>query len=325
MLLCPNSLRFLLKPLFLLIFTNHSSLATFFGGGGGGGCGCQSQRPVCPPPPVCGPSIRQPQFQGPITIQGQCPPCDCSGLGGGLPISGGSPQLIPAGFVQQQSVVGGGSYAISPAVGGGGGFVPGPSLPNAYVNPGGTQFVGGPQLIVPQQTGGYAKQDRLSGYSTPLPGRGRHSSRGQDEDVYDEVLPTAGQQVADVSVDSKKLIPSYNDVYLKRNRFLRQLRNRALRQFSAKSLTDSNAMPQWEEADYQPSVCNNEKLGRVMRAAMIDDISMSKKLVRKAAELAFDGRKLDVLCASGEFSYSVYAKHYCEATRENITCFAFMS
>ena len=56
---------------------------------------------------------------------------------------------------------------------------------------------------------------------------------------------------------------------------------------------------------------------------MVDDISVSKKLVRKAAELAYDGKKFDVLCASGDFSYSVYAKHYCEATRNKITCFAF--
>lgn len=85
------------------------------------------------------------------------------------------------------------------------------------------------------------------------------------EDVYDEVIPTSGQQAADVSVDSKKLVPY--DVYLKRNRFLKQLRNRALRQFSAKSLTE--IMPQMDEKHDQKqsnNVCNNDKLAKVMQS-----------------------------------------------------------
>lgn len=57
---------------------------------------------------------------------------------------------------------------------------------------------------------------------------------------------------------------------------------------------------------------------------MVDDITMSKKLIRKAAELAFDGKRFDVLCAVGDFSYSVYAKQYCEHSRGNVTCFAFI-
>jgi hypothetical protein len=49
---------------------------------------------------------------------------------------------------------------------------------------------------------------------------------------------------------------------------------------------------------------------------MMDDITVSKKMIRKAAELAFDGKRFDVLCAVGDFSYSVYAKMYCEASRK---------
>ncbi|KAI6236811.1 Ground-like domain-containing protein [Aphelenchoides besseyi] len=292
---------------FLLIECTKTS-ATFFGGG----CQCAQSAPRCPAPQPCG--FRQQQFAPPITIQGQCPPCDCSGLG---PISGGSGQSFVSSGIIPQTVVGGGSYAISP--GGNGPVIGVPPFQNpGYVSANNPQFGGGPQLIIPQQTG-YVK-DRGS---TPHP-HGRHTGRnslGGDDDVYDEVIPTPGSQAADISVDSKKLVP-YNDVYIKRNRFLRQLRNRALRQFSAKSLTDS--MPQMEEDSYQPSVCNNERLGHIMSNAMVEDLSVSKKLVRKAAELAFDGRKFDVLCASGEFSYSVYAKVFCEATRDNVTCFAFM-
>lgn len=45
---------------------------------------------------------------------------------------------------------------------------------------------------------------------------------------------------------------------------------------------------------------------------MVDDITVSKKLVRKATELAFDGKRFDVLCAVGDFSYSVYARQVLE-------------
>jgi hypothetical protein len=60
-----------------------------------------------------------------------------------------------------------------------------------------------------------------------------------------------------------------------------------------------------------------------MAKAMVDDVSLSKRLVRKATQLSFHGKKFDVLCALGDFSYSIYAQHYCEATRGNVTCFAF--
>ncbi|KAK6054777.1 hypothetical protein COOONC_07717 [Cooperia oncophora] len=31
----------------------------------------------------------------------------------------------------------------------------------------------------------------------------------------------------------------------------------------------------------------------------------------------------DVFCATGEFSYSIHSRKYCEVTKNAVTCFAF--
>lgn len=152
-----------------------------------------------------------------------------------MPISGGAsinPTLIQTAIPQQAISIGGGSYATN-SISNGPQLVPGPHLT-------GPNLIPGPQLIGNNnyQTGSDSSQtyrgDKLpSFFTTSRPHSKRKSacrlvnfyldlSRNSIEDVYDEVLPTASQQVADVSVDSKKLVPY--DVYLKRNRFLSQLR-----------------------------------------------------------------------------------------------------
>uniref|UniRef100_A0A915EQF2 Ground-like domain-containing protein n=1 Tax=Ditylenchus dipsaci TaxID=166011 RepID=A0A915EQF2_9BILA len=138
------------------------------------------------------------------------------------------------------------------------------------------------------------------------------------DDLYDSTMPEEDSKsvktllkVADVSASAKNLVPF--DIYQKRYHYLRQLKNRLLRQFSAPSARKDNS-----------SVCNNKKLARVMVKAMVNDVSISKRLVRKATELSFNGKKFDVLCAVGDFSYSIYAEQYCEASRGDVTCFAFI-
>jgi len=134
-----------------------------------------------------------------------------------------------------------------------------------------------------------------------------------------------------VSSNSKRLLPV--DIYRKRHHLLKQLRNRKNlhnnKQFSAPSITSIHGRGGFRSGG---AVCNNRRLAKVMLSAMVDDVSISKRLVRKATELAFPaggeggGRKgkFDVLCAVSDFSYSIYALQYCEATRGNVTCFAFM-
>lgn len=154
------------------------------------------------------------------------------------------------------------------------------------------------------------------------------------DDLYDD-LPASGSSffVADVSSNSKRLLPV--DIYRKRHHLLKQMRNRKNlhnnKQFSAPSITSIHGRGGFRSGG---AVCNNRKLAKVMLSAMVDDVSISKRLVRKATELAFpavggDKRgsrkgKFDVLCAVSDFSYSIYAQQYCEATRGNVTCFAFI-
>lgn len=57
--------------------------------------------------------------------------------------------------------------------------------------------------------------------------------------------------------------------------------------------------------------------------AITNDVSESKRSVTEAAERAYQGIKFDVICAEGDFSYTIHARKYCEVTTENITCFAF--
>ncbi|VDK28453.1 unnamed protein product [Gongylonema pulchrum] len=57
--------------------------------------------------------------------------------------------------------------------------------------------------------------------------------------------------------------------------------------------------------------------------AITGDVAESKRSVTEAAELAYHGIKFDVICAQGNFSYTVHTRRYCEATKDNITCFAF--
>ncbi|EYC43553.1 hypothetical protein Y032_0490g2389 [Ancylostoma ceylanicum] len=71
------------------------------------------------------------------------------------------------------------------------------------------------------------------------------------------------------------------------------------------------------------TTCNSHKLANVMVRVMVDDVSVSKRTVLRATEMAFDGDKYDVFCAKGEFSYSIHSRKYCEVTKDDVTCFAF--
>ena len=71
------------------------------------------------------------------------------------------------------------------------------------------------------------------------------------------------------------------------------------------------------------NTCNSIKLANVMMRAIVDDVSVSKRMIQHATKLAFDGAKFDVFCAIGEFSYSIHSRKYCEVTKQEVTCFAF--
>lgn len=100
----------------------------------------------------------------------------------------------------------------------------------------------------------------------------------------------------------------YNKRFGKRHWILKRLRN--ARQLSA-------PVPRTN------TTCNSKKLANLMEEVMVEDVSISKRTVLHASEVAFDGEKFDVFCATGEFSYSIHSRKYCEVTRNEITCFAF--
>uniref|UniRef100_A0A0N4ZYA8 Ground-like domain-containing protein n=1 Tax=Parastrongyloides trichosuri TaxID=131310 RepID=A0A0N4ZYA8_PARTI len=72
------------------------------------------------------------------------------------------------------------------------------------------------------------------------------------------------------------------------------------------------------------SICNDVKLAKIMAEAIVSDISVSKLLISDAVSIAYNGEKINVICASGDFSYSILIqKEYCEATKGKVTCFAY--
>ncbi|VIO99164.1 Ground-like domain containing protein [Brugia malayi] len=78
-----------------------------------------------------------------------------------------------------------------------------------------------------------------------------------------------------------------------------------------------------KRAIFPSAVCNSRRLKKVILQAITDDVSESKRRVTEAAEYAYQGIKFDVICAEGDFSYTIHAKKYCEVTKKDITCFAF--
>uniref|UniRef100_A0A7E4VDS1 Ground-like domain-containing protein n=1 Tax=Panagrellus redivivus TaxID=6233 RepID=A0A7E4VDS1_PANRE len=268
----------------IVITLIRPNVAIFFGGGGGGGGGCGCQQ-SCAPPPVCAP----PPACAPPPVN----PC----IGGGV---------VGGGYIPQP---GGGSYAVAPGAVGGYGAVPVPvRVPTSYR--GGTYVSPGVVAAakrtsnVPKDTTSYESSDDFRDDTNGFENGSSH--------------PPRDLKVADVSAEAKEL-EAY-DNYKKRYLALKNLRNRRLRQLSAPNVHNDSTIP----LTTQPSVCNNDKLAKIMSKSIVNDISVSKRLVRKATELAFDGRKFDVICATGDFSYSIYAEHYCEITRGNVTCFAFI-
>ncbi|KAH7706733.1 eukaryotic peptide chain release factor GTP-binding subunit ERF3B-like isoform 1 [Aphelenchoides avenae] len=134
---------------------------------------------------------------------------------------------------------------------------------------------------------------------------GSSSSGSKSElpvDLYDDSIPLETEKFTgnDITKEESKRFSDFN-VYKRRYAYLSKLKERRRKQFSAKAL---------DEATPLGSSCNNYKLARVISKAIVSDISISKRLVRKATELAFAGKKFDVICATGEFSYSIYAEHY---------------
>ncbi|KHN79429.1 hypothetical protein Tcan_03846 [Toxocara canis] len=132
-------------------------------------------------------------------------------------------------------------------------------------------------------------------------------------DIYDEILPQLPVRRPPLHTGSSSrlgtegLVPygifDRRYVLLKR---MKQRNQRASKTYAVSSTT-----------------CNNPKLAQLIAQAIDEDVGKSKRLVIEAIEMAFDGAKFDVMCAQGDFSYTVHSRQYCEATKGSITCFVF--
>ncbi|PIO71012.1 ground-like domain protein [Teladorsagia circumcincta] len=70
------------------------------------------------------------------------------------------------------------------------------------------------------------------------------------------------------------------------------------------------------------ATCNNKKLRVIIEDNMTTDPTISKRAIQKAAEEKLRG-KFNVICAKGDFTYIAYTDTFCQASNEDVTCYAF--
>uniref|UniRef100_A0AC35TFZ5 Ground-like domain-containing protein n=1 Tax=Rhabditophanes sp. KR3021 TaxID=114890 RepID=A0AC35TFZ5_9BILA len=116
-----------------------------------------------------------------------------------------------------------------------------------------------------------------------------------------QMAPESTEQYKDVALDK---------VFGKREMLLESIKNK-----KTHSIADTN--------NFQ-SLCNDPKLAKLMAQNIVTDITVSKLLISDALTLTYNNTKFDIICAIGDFSYSILARQYCEATRDKVTCFAFI-
>ncbi|KAF8375403.1 grl-4, partial [Pristionchus pacificus] len=68
--------------------------------------------------------------------------------------------------------------------------------------------------------------------------------------------------------------------------------------------------------------CNHRKLKEIMEDNLTSDPSIAKRAIQKAAEEKLEG-KFNVICAKGDFTYVAYTEKYCQASNDDVTCYAF--
>lgn len=70
------------------------------------------------------------------------------------------------------------------------------------------------------------------------------------------------------------------------------------------------------------ATCNSKKLRAVIEDNLTSDPTISKRAIQKAAEEKLFG-KFNVICAKGDFTYIAYTDTYCQASNDDVTCYAF--
>lgn len=74
---------------------------------------------------------------------------------------------------------------------------------------------------------------------------------------------------------------------------------------------------------YEPdSVCNSELMRTLMLENLTEDVTSSKRTIRKVLEQNYKG-KFNVICSEGEFAFLSYSNLRCQASNSYVTCYAF--
>ncbi|KAL3083196.1 hypothetical protein niasHS_010998 [Heterodera schachtii] len=70
--------------------------------------------------------------------------------------------------------------------------------------------------------------------------------------------------------------------------------------------------------------CNNGLMAQIMDSAIVEDSSISKRLIKRALKFSFPESQFDIICAAGGvFSYAIYGRRHCQVKRRSVTCLAF--
>ncbi|KAK6108867.1 Ground-like domain family protein [Brugia pahangi] len=70
------------------------------------------------------------------------------------------------------------------------------------------------------------------------------------------------------------------------------------------------------------SECNDNKLKIIMLENIGKDLNATKKMIQLAAEAQFDGH-FNVICSKDDFSFLTNTELFCQATKGDISCYAY--
>ncbi|VDM47004.1 unnamed protein product [Toxocara canis] len=73
---------------------------------------------------------------------------------------------------------------------------------------------------------------------------------------------------------------------------------------------------------YDDPLCNSLQLKEIMLQSITDDITESRRHIKKAAEEKLK-EKLNVICAKGQYTYFAYTEFFCQAAKDDVSCYAF--
>ncbi|CAI5453519.1 unnamed protein product [Caenorhabditis angaria] len=329
----------MLLILLLLYFTPPSSQIFFGGGTNNCPCACiPAPPPICALPPICAQPMPCPQpspvyFPGWIPASPAPPPMYSTSYSQApaplllpssqsyvAPVPPPSPQVA---FIPARPLITTASYYLPPTP---------PLITPVTLVPNTVDFVTPPYLqsgLAPAPTP-YDKQfdvdslEQMSSESIEIPPPPPPPDEEQEDPNQDfkarESTPPYDYRTSQVSTVYKPgYIAPMQVNYLQEERdpyeesVLGKRHSVLARQKNAKreSVTRTN------------TTCNSIKLANVMMRAISEDVTSSKKSIQMATKEAFDGAKYDVFCATGEFSYSIHSRKYCEISKQYVTCFAF--